>query len=47
MMQQGIRKIENNRKTILKNKLIEYINTNVNEDNPKQTSEKLLKMMMN
>ena len=27
MMQQGIRKIENNRKTILKNKLIEYINT--------------------
>ena len=42
MMQQGIRKIENNRKTILKNKLIEYINTNVNEDNPKQTSEKII-----
>lgn len=26
----------------MKNKLIEYINTNVNEDNPKQTSEKII-----
>lgn len=33
IMQQGIRKIENNRKTILKNKLIEYINSDFDEMN--------------
>ena len=41
-MQQGIRKIENNRKTILKNKLIEYINSDFDEMNKNQSIKRII-----
>lgn len=42
IMQQGIRKIENNRKTILKNKLIEYINSDFDEMNKNQSIKRII-----